>query len=115
MLGNDVVAHSHSRTLKQQMAILASALLLLTIGRCVLQSASGCFESSDQGMLSGLCAGMVVILASVLLLPSPGITGQTLIRRRHAFTAIFCDLLDRPPRSFCSLAVPPVRSFCRAF
>ena len=108
------MAHFSSEKLKQQMALLASLLLLLTIGLCVLHSASGCFASTDQGMPAGLCAGTVLILASLVLFPNPGITGEALIRRRRAFPAIYCDLFDRPPKTFSSVAVPPVRSFCRA-
>jgi hypothetical protein len=112
--GNDVIAYLRSRTLNQHVALLASALLLLTIGLCVLHSASGCFDSTDQGMPSGLCAGAVMILGSLLLFPGPRITGEVLFRRKRALTAIYCDVFDRPPKIFSSLAVPPLFLYCRA-
>jgi hypothetical protein len=108
------MAHFSSGKLKQQVALLASLLLLLTIGLCVLHSAFGCVDATDQGMPAGLCAGTVVVLASLLLFLSPGITGDVLIPRRPAFAAIYYDVFDRPPKTFSSVAVPPVLAFCRA-
>lgn len=92
-----MIAHLRSRTLRQQAAMLASVLLLVTIGLCVLHGAFDCFEPSDQGMPLGLCAGMVGLLISPLLILRPGLAGRLRACIGEGVSLDLPGVLDRPP------------------
>lgn len=79
-------------------AVVAAALLILTIGLCLIQGTST--EHDGHGMSPGLCASVVMVLASTVVLSRPVINGWLVpVPKRFAY-AVSHDLLDRPPEFF---------------
>lgn len=94
-----MVALLARRTIRYRFGMVASVLLFLAIGLCVFHTMSGCLASGDHSVLSALCIGAVLILAGLILLTNPPVSGRVQSDRLLGVATVFRDLLYRPPEA----------------
>ena len=81
-------------------AVVAAALLILTIGLCLFHGTST--EHDGHGMSPDLCAGVVMVLAGTVVLIRPVINGWLVPVPKRFLYVVSRDLLDRPPELLLS-------------
>ncbi len=83
-------------------ALIAGVLLILAVSLCAFHGSSS--ESHghghDHGMFPELCAIVILILVTPVLLPKPVVEGWVVSVSRGLFSSMAPALLYRPPESF---------------
>ncbi len=85
-------------------ALIAGVLLILAVSLCAFHGSSS--ESHDHGMFPDLCAIVILILVTPVLLPKLVVEGWVVSISRGFFSPVAPALLYRPPESFSLLVIP---------